>query len=112
MQNQADQQVVTDVGSVNGYLQQIYQLNQEIQSSQATGSNEPSGLLDERDQIVQSLSQLVGVSTTTTSSGVMLVSTTDGVNLVGNSTYAQLSCSGGAVEWHLCARSRCRASTR
>ena len=95
VQNQADQQVVTDVGSVNGYLQQIYQLNQEIETSQAAGSP-PSGLLDQRDQVVQNLSQLIGVSTTTTSNGGMLVSTTDGVNLVGNSTYAQLSCAGGA----------------
>jgi flagellar hook-associated protein 1 FlgK len=95
VQNQADQQVQTDVGSVNGYLQQIYQLNQEIEGSQATGDTS-SDLLDQRDQVVQSLSQLVGVSTTTQSNGMMLVSTTDGVNLVGNSTYAQLSCAGGA----------------
>jgi flagellar hook-associated protein 1 FlgK len=96
VQNQADQQVVTDVGSANGYIQQIYQLNQEIEASQASGSQQASGLLDQRDQVVQSLSQLMGVSTTTTSTGAMLVSTTDGVNLVGNSTYAQLSCAGGS----------------
>ena len=96
VQNQADQQVVTDVGSVNGYLQQIYQLNQEIEASNATGNGSSSGLLDQRDQVVQSLSKLVGVSTTTTAAGAMLVSTTDGINLVGNSTYAQLSCAGGA----------------
>jgi flagellar hook-associated protein 1 FlgK len=95
VQNQADQQVVTDVGSVNGYIQQIYQLNQQIEGAQASGDTS-SDLLDERDQVVQSLSQLVGVSTTTTSSGMMLVSTTDGVNLVGQSTYAQLGCAGGA----------------
>ncbi len=95
VQNQADQQVVTDVGSVNGYIQQIYQLNQQIEGAQASGDTS-SDLLDQRDQVVQSLSQLVGVSTTTQSNGMMLVSTTDGVNLVGNSTYAQLSCAGGA----------------
>ena len=95
VQNQADQQIVTDVGSVNGYLQQIYQLNQQIEGAQASGDTS-SDLLDQRDQVVQSLSQLVGLSTSTTSSGMMLVSTTDGVNLVGNSTYAQLSCAGGA----------------
>jgi len=95
VQNQADQQVVTDVGSVNGYIQQIYQLNQEIEGAQASGDT-ASDLLDQRDQVVQSLSKLIGVSTTTQSNGMMLVSTTDGVNLVGNSTYAQLSCAGGA----------------
>jgi flagellar hook-associated protein 1 len=95
VQNQADQQVVTDVGTVNGYVQQIYQLNQQIEAAQASGDTS-SDLLDQRDQVVQSLSQLVGVSTTTTANGTMLVSTTDGVNLVGTSTYAQLSCAGGA----------------
>lgn len=95
VQNQADQQVVTDVGSVNGYIQQIYQLNQQIEGAQASGDTS-SDLLDQRDQVVQSLSKLIGVSTTTQSNGMMLVSTTDGVNLVGNSTYAQLSCAGGA----------------
>ena len=95
VQNQADQQVQTDVGTVNGYIQQIYQLNQEIEGAQASGDTS-SDLLDQRDQVVQSLSQLVGVSTTTQSNGMMLVSTTDGVNLVGNSTYAQLACAGGA----------------
>ncbi|HUO91823.1 MAG TPA: flagellar hook-associated protein FlgK [Rhizomicrobium sp.] len=96
VRNQADQQVMTDVGSVNGYLQQIYQLNQQIEAAQATGDTS-SSLLDQRDQVMQSLSKLIGVSTTTTSNGAMLVSTTDGVNLVGNSTYAQLSCAGGAT---------------
>ena len=95
VQNQADQQVQTDVGTVNGYIQQIYQLNQEIEGAQASGDT-ASDLLDQRDQVVQSLSKLVGVSTTTQSNGMMLVSTTDGVNLVGNSTYAQLACAGGA----------------
>jgi flagellar hook-associated protein 1 FlgK len=96
VQNQADQQVVTDVGSANGYLAQIYQLNQQIEGAQASGDTS-SDLLDQRDQVVQSLSQLVGLSTTTQSNGIMLVSTTDGVNLVGNSTYAQLACAGGAA---------------
>ena len=95
VQNQADQQVQTDVGTVNGYIQQIYQLNQEIEGAQASGDTS-SDLLDQRDQVVQNLSQLVGVSTTTQSNGMMLVSTTDGVNLVGNSTYGQLACAGGA----------------
>lgn len=95
VQNQADQQVQTDVGTANGYIQQIYQLNQEIEGAQASG-DKASDLLDQRDQVVQSLSGLVGLSTTTQANGMMLVSTSDGVNLVGNSTYAQLACAGGA----------------
>ena len=87
VQSQVDQQVGTDVGSANGYIQQIYQLNQQIKGAQASGDTS-SGLLDQRDQVVQNLSKLIGVTTTTQANGKMLVSTTDGVNLVGNSTYA------------------------
>jgi len=96
VQNQADQQVVTDSQSANGYIQQIYALNQQIEAAVATGDTS-SDLLDQRDQVVQSLSGLIGVSTTTLPNGNMLVSTTDGVNLVGSSTYAQLTYSGGAT---------------
>lgn len=96
LQNQVDQQVVTDVSSANSYIQQIYNLNQQIQTAVASG-NTDSGLLDQRDQVVQSLSSLIGVTTSTQSNGTMLVSTSDGVNLVGSGTYTELSYSGGAA---------------
>jgi flagellar hook-associated protein 1 FlgK len=96
LQGQVDQQVTTTVGSVNTLLQQIYSLNQQIQTAQSQGSDS-SGLLDQRDQAVQSLSQYIGVQTTTQADGQMLVSTSDGVSLVGASTYGQLSYSGGSA---------------
>ncbi len=97
VQNQADQQVVTDVGSANSFIQQIYSLNQQIQSAVASG-NTDSSLLDQRDQAVQSLSNLIGVSTSQQADGALLVSTSDGVNLVGSGTYAQLSYAGGSLD--------------
>ena len=57
-----DQQVTSTVGSVNALLQQIYSLNQQIQTAQSHG-NDSSGLLDQRDQAVKSLSQYIGVQT-------------------------------------------------
>ena len=95
LQNQVDQQVVSDVTSTNSLIQQISSLNQQIQTAVASG-NTDSGLLDQRDQVVQNLSQMIGVTTTQQSDGQLLVSTADGTNLVGNGTYAQLSYSGGA----------------
>jgi flagellar hook-associated protein 1 FlgK len=96
LQGQVDQQVTSTVGSVNTLLQQIFSLNQQIQTAQAQG-NGSSGLLDQRDQAVQSLSQYIGVQTSTQADGQMLVSTGDGVSLVGASTYGQLSYSGGSA---------------
>ncbi len=95
VQGQADQQVVTDVGTAGNLIQQIYNMNQQIQTAVASG-NTDSSLLDQRDQLVQQLSGLIGVKTTELSNGAMLVSTSDGVNLVGSSTYAQLSYAGGS----------------
>jgi flagellar hook-associated protein 1 FlgK len=96
LQGQVDQQVTTTVGSVNTLVQQIYSLNQQIQTAQSQGDSS-SGLLDQRDQAVQTLSQYIGVQTSTLADGQMVVSTSDGVNLVGTSTCGQLSYSGGSA---------------
>jgi len=95
-QNRVDQQVVTDTGTANTYIQQIYTLNQQITTEVASGDTD-SSLLDQRDEAVQNLSKYIGVTTTPQSDGQLLVSTSDGVNLVGSATYAQLNYSGGST---------------
>lgn len=94
LQNQIDQQVVNSVGSTNTLIQQIYQLNSQIKTANASG-DQASALLDQRDTALTKLAQVMGIKTTTNADGSVSVSTTDGVNLVSN-TYAQLSYSGGA----------------
>jgi flagellar hook-associated protein 1 FlgK len=94
LQNQVDQQVVNSVGSTNTLIQQIYQLNTQIKTANASG-DDSSALLDQRDTALTSLAQVMGIKTTTNADGSVNVATTDGVNLVSN-TYAQLSYSGGA----------------
>jgi flagellar hook-associated protein 1 len=93
LQTQVDQQVTASIGTVNGLIKQIHDLNQQITAATASG-DQSSGLLDQRDQAVQSLSQYMGVKTSTGASGQMTVMTDDGVSLVGD-TYAQLSYAGG-----------------
>lgn len=95
LQTQTDQQIVSTISSVNDALKQIYTLNQQIQTAQATGDS-ASGLLDTRDQAVQNLAQYVGVRTYALPNGQMTVMTNDGVNLVSD-TYAQLSYAGGST---------------
>lgn len=94
LQGQVDQQISSSMGTVNGLLSQIYSLNQQVQTASASG-DDSSGLLDQRDQAIQSLSQYIGVRVSQQSNGEVSVSTQDGVNLVGNGTYGQLSYSGG-----------------
>ena len=95
LQGQIDQQVVNSVGSTNTLIQQIYQLNAQIKTANASG-DQASALLDQRDTALNNLAQVMGIKTTTNSDGSVNVSTTDGVNLVSN-TYAQLAYGGGAI---------------
>jgi flagellar hook-associated protein 1 FlgK len=95
LQTQVDQQVSASIPTVNSLLQQIYTLNQQIGTATASG-DQSSGLLDQRDQAVQSLSQYMGVKTSTNANGQMTVMTDDGVSLVGDS-YAQLTYPGGST---------------
>lgn len=95
LQGQVDQQVASSIGTVNGLIKQIYTLNQQIQTATASGDTS-SGLLDQRDQALQSLTQYVGVRTVQQPSGQLSVMTQDGISLVGD-TYAQLTYAGGTT---------------
>jgi flagellar hook-associated protein 1 FlgK len=56
-------QIVTNVGSINAYGQQIANLNNAIEkASSGAGGALPNDLLDQRDQIVSELSKLVKVT--------------------------------------------------
>ncbi len=94
LQKQIDQQAVNSTGSTNTLIKQVYDLNTQIRTANASGDT-ASALLDQRDTVLNSLAQVMGIKTSTNSDGSVNVSTTDGVNLVSN-TYAQLSYSGGA----------------
>ena len=85
----ADQQVSSVVSQANTLIQQIYALNPQIQQAVA-GGDTASALLDQRDQLVSQLSGLVGVRTIPQTDGRLFVTTSDGVQLVGDA-YAQLS---------------------
>ena len=69
----------TSVASINTLTTQIAGLNKQIAAAQATG-NQPNSLLDQRDTALNSLSQLVGISTVTSSDGSV------GVYLGGSQT--------------------------
>ena len=89
LQGQADSQVASSIGSVNGLIKQIYDLNTQIKVATA-GGDTSSALLDQRDVAMQSLSQFIDVRTAPQDNGGVTVTTQDGMTLVG-STYAQLS---------------------
>ncbi len=75
--------ITGDVSQINSLAQSISTLNQQIVVGTAQGGNSPPNeLLDQRDQLVSSLSQLVGVTTTTESDGSLNVFVGTGQPLV------------------------------
>ena len=94
LQNKVDQQVSSSIGTVNTLIKQIYTLNTQVQIATASG-DDASGVLDQRDRALNQLSSLIGLRTSDGPNGQLVVSTGDGVVLVGD-TYAQLSYGGGA----------------
>jgi len=90
----ADQQVGSAVTQANSLIKQIAALNPLVQHAVITG-DKATGLIDQRDQLVQQLSKIMGIQTNTQGDGRMFISTTDGVQLIGDA-YAQLSYAPGA----------------
>jgi flagellar hook-associated protein 1 FlgK len=94
LHGQIDQQAVSQISSTNTLIKQVYDLNQQIRTATASG-DQASALLDQRDVVLKNLSNTLGIRTNPQADGSVIVSTTDGVNLVSN-TYATLSYTGGA----------------
>lgn len=89
LRQNADADVGQTVGQINELVRKIYEINPQIQRATISGDT-ASGLLDQRDQMVQQLSGLIGIKTTMQPDGRMFISTTDGMQLVGD-LRAQLS---------------------
>ncbi len=75
--------ITQDVTQINSIATSISTLNSQIVVGSASGGNAPPNeLLDQRDQLVSSLSQLVGVTTTTEANGSLNVFIGNGQPLV------------------------------
>jgi flagellar hook-associated protein 1 FlgK len=76
----ADQNMVNSVATINSLLTQFQTVNTAIVKGAATGAD-ISDLLDQRNTILQNLSQQIGVTTTTGSNGAMSIYTDSGATL-------------------------------
>jgi len=81
IQSQLNQTVPQAVGQVNQLTQQIAQINGQIQTAQSSGAN-PNQLIDQRNQLVEQLSGLVGVNSTDAGDGTITLTTANGALLV------------------------------
>ncbi len=85
-------QIISNVGSINAYGQQIAKLNDAIEkASSGDGGAPPNDLLDQRDQIVSELSKLVKVSVDNQAGSGYNVSIGNGQPIVVGATTFALS---------------------
>ena len=88
--SQLEQQIGADVSQVNSISSGIAKLNTQIASDLAGGQT-PNQLMDQRDNLVDQLSQYVSVTTATASDGSMDVYIGSGQALVTGGTTQQLT---------------------
>ncbi|HYL70075.1 MAG TPA: flagellar hook-associated protein FlgK, partial [Candidatus Dormibacteraeota bacterium] len=86
-----EQQIGGDVGQINSLASGIASLNNQIAKDLAGNGGAPNQLLDQRDSMLDQLSQYVTVSTTQESSGVLDVYIGSGQALVSGGVAQQLT---------------------
>jgi flagellar hook-associated protein 1 len=92
----AENNIVSDVGTINTTLSTIGQLNAQIVTLQSGGQS-TADLQNQRDQAVQQLGQLVEVQTLVQANGNMLITTSGGLALPTIGTADPLSTSSANV---------------
>jgi flagellar hook-associated protein 1 FlgK len=90
MSAQADAQLSTTVTGASTLIKQIYDYNNLIKAASLQGNTDTS-YLDQRDTALKSLAQDMDIRVTPQGDGTVQVTTSDGINLVGNGSYSVLS---------------------
>ena len=100
VQSQMDTQVTQNVAQINSLSQQIASLNGQV--SQLTAAGQDGGTIeDQRDQLVQQLSKLTGISVTQSSDGEV-ITTGNGTPLVmGSQSYSLQTVTGSDGMQHV-----------
>jgi flagellar hook-associated protein 1 len=94
-----NQGIQGDVTQINSIGTSIAALNQQIVTATANaGGQPPNDLIDQRDELVSNLSQLVGISTTTDSTGAVNVFVGNGQPLVLNDQATALTTVGNQFD--------------
>jgi flagellar hook-associated protein 1 FlgK len=91
--NNADDQITTDIATINQCLKDIYSLNSQIaaQANVANGANS-NDLQDQRDKAITQLSGYMKLNVTdNTSNGAMRITTENGRVLVDEASYVQMT---------------------
>ncbi|WP_438750169.1 flagellar hook-associated protein FlgK [Pararhizobium sp. O133] len=80
LRGDADKEIQSQVSLLNEYLTKFETVNNDIVGSIATGKD-ASDALDQRDKLLKSISEIIGISTVTRSNADMVVYSSDGTVL-------------------------------
>ena len=86
MQNEMDGLIQVDVDRANTLMKEIAALNREIMLHSVPGSNNPNGLLDQRDLKVRQLGEIIDIDIIDRGQGHYMVHTKSGMPLVDEDT--------------------------
>lgn len=81
MRQDADAAIARDIDTLNTSLKQVEQLNADISRSIATGG-EPSGLMDQRQRVIDTIASIVPVREIPRSNETVALLTTTGLQLI------------------------------
>jgi flagellar hook-associated protein 1 FlgK len=99
-QSEADSQVTQTVAQINSLTQQIAQLNGQL--SQLTQSGQDGGTLqDQRDELVQQLSQLTGISVSQSSDGETITTANGSPLVMGSQSFTLQTTTGSDGMQHV-----------
>ncbi|MCL2899825.1 flagellar hook-associated protein FlgK [Brenneria tiliae] len=90
MDSAINQQITTSIDQVNSYAEQIAELNEQI-AKLGSDSSSANALLDQRDQLINKLNDIIGVTVSTQDDSVVTVSLSNGMTLVQGSTAYSLT---------------------
>jgi flagellar hook-associated protein 1 FlgK len=91
-----NQQIGATVGQINTLTSQIAALNKTITAQVGAAGAAPNTLLDQRDQLVQQLSQEVGINVVQDSNGAVDIYATGGAALVNDGNAYRLNATSGS----------------
>ena len=99
-QSEADSQVTQTVAQINSLSQQIAQLNAQLSQSTETG-NDGGTIEDQRDQLVQQLSQLTGISVSQSSEGETITTANGSPLVMGSQSFSLQTTTGSDGMQHV-----------
>lgn len=83
LRQDANAQISTNIGTVNGLIAKVYDLNKSIKAAIARGETD-TGLLDQRDTAISDLSKFIDIRTYEQGDGRVYVSMGDGTSLISD----------------------------